>query len=71
MSKKVIDYTPGPSQYVITYYGYGMTPMHKKLELDIDPDEALAEFERMVADPMAGASSMELRQTVARTKYVY
>lgn len=71
MSRKVIDYTPGPAEYVITYYGCGMTPMQKRLPVDIDLDEALAEFDSMVADPMAGASSMELRQTVARTKYVF
>lgn len=60
-----IKRTPSEPQYVITYYGTGMTPKHKYLT---NKDEAIAEFENMAADPYAGASSLELRQTLMKVK---
>jgi len=60
-----VNRTPGPARYVITYYGYGMTPKYKDMDNLAD---AVAEFESMAADPHAGASSLELRQTIMRAK---
>lgn len=60
-----IDQEAGDPKYVITYYGTGMTPKHKYLN---DLREAISEFEKMAADPYAGARSLELRQTLMKVK---
>lgn len=56
-----------PVRYIITFYNLGATPLHAWFT---DLAEAEAKFAEMVADPFAGAVSLNAQQTLMRPRHV-